>query len=323
MTTTAAPLPLHDLAPEAGDLLAECVAGLRQRPKLLPCKFFYDRRGSALFDAICELPEYYPTRTELAIMRAHVRDIVAQLGPRVLLIELGSGSSVKTRALLDHLHAPAGYVPMDISREHLWQAATRIAEAYPALPVMPVCADYLRPLELPPPARPMDARRVAYFPGSTIGNFHAPAARDFLGRIADLVGPGGGLLIGVDLAKPPDVLLPAYDDAQGVTAAFNRNLLHRINREAGGDFEVDRFAHRAVWNEPMSRVEMHLVAEAEQRVTLGGEPFDFAAGEAIRTECSYKRTLQGFADLAGDRFDVARVWTDARGWFSVQYLVAR
>ncbi|MEX0652501.1 MAG: L-histidine N(alpha)-methyltransferase [Phycisphaeraceae bacterium] len=313
---------LLDLEPKAGDMLGQCVAALKQSPRQLPCKFFYDRRGSQLFDRICELPEYYPTRTELAILRDHAGDMAARLGPRCLLIELGSGSSTKVRRLLDAMDDPAGYVPTDISRRHLLDAARRIADAYPGLDVRPVCVDYSEPFDPPTPSAPVH-RRVAYFPGSTIGNLHPDQARAFLARLAQMVRPGGGLLIGVDMRKESRVLERAYNDGQGVTAAFNLNLLHRINREAAGDFDVDAFAHRAVWNEAMSRIEMHLVARRDVRVMLAGETFAFAAGESIRTECSYKHTLAGFAALAAGAFEVVEVWTDPKQWFSVQYLEAR
>ncbi len=254
----------------------------------------------------------------MAIMRDAGDEIAATLGPRCLVVELGSGSSLKTRILLDHLEDPVAYVPVDISREHLLASAERLAEAYPDLEVLPVCADYHQPLRLPMPTR-TPRRRVVYFPGSTIGNFHPEVARPFLRRVAELVGPGGGLLIGVDLRKSPDVLVPAYNDARGVTAAFNLNLLHRLNRELDADFDTGRFEHRAVWNDDAGRVEMHLVATADQRVRVNGQAFELAAGESIRTECSYKHTLEGFAALA-DAFTVERVWTDPDRLFSVQWL---
>jgi len=311
---------LIDLEPAPEDLEAEAIRGLGGEPKTLPCKLFYDKRGSELFEAICRVPEYYPTRTEIGILRRHLREIAEAIGPRAQLVELGSGSSTKTKILLDALVDPVAYAPIDISREHLWEAAERIHRAYPDLEVQAVCADYLDSFRVPEPQR-RPQRRVVFFPGSTIGNFHAPDARRFLGRICDLVGPGGGLLIGADLRKPADVLLAAYDDAQGVTAQFNLNLLHRLNREANADFAVDQFEHRSVWNDALGRVEMHLVSRIDQRVTLDGHVFDFAAGESIRTECAYKYRLAEFAEIA-DRFEVRRVWTDERRWFSVQYLVA-
>lgn len=314
-------LELLDLEPRTDDLLAEVLAGLNEEPKLLPCKFFYDKRGSELFDAICELPEYYPTRTEMAIMADHVADMAAMIGPEALVIELGSGSSVKTHQLLDALDRPTGYVPIDISREHLLESAHRINAAFPGVEVLPVCADYLQDFDVPEPRRE-PRRRVVYFPGSTIGNFHRPEARRFLRRIAELAGPGGMLLIGVDLRKQRDVLIPAYDDAQGVTAEFNLNLLRRINRETDADFDLGAYEHRAVWDDEESRIEMHLVARSDQIVRLGGRMFTLGRGESIRTECSYKHTLAGFARLASG-FAVDRVWTDGDARFSVQLLTVK
>jgi dimethylhistidine N-methyltransferase len=312
---------LIDLEPAPADLAAEALRGLGGAPKTLPCKLLYDKRGSELFEAICRVPEYYPTRTEIGILRRHLREIAEAIGPRAQLIELGSGSSTKTQILLDALVDPIAYAPIDISREHLWESAERIHRAYPGLEVQAICADYLESFRVPEPQRRPE-RRVVFFPGSTIGNFHEPDARRFLGRISELVGPGGGLLIGADLRKPEDVLVAAYDDAQGVTAEFNLNLLHRLNREANADFAVDHFEHRSVWNDALGRVEMHLVSRIDQRVALDGHVFDFHAGESIRTECAYKYGLAQFAKLA-ERFEVRRVWLDERRWFSVQYLVAK
>ena len=325
MTTTATSigtgLELFDCEPTPNDLMVEVIAGLGERPKSLPCKFFYDQRGSGLFDLICQLPEYYLTRTEMRIMQNHLDAVTGRLGPRCLLIEFGSGSSLKTRTLLEKLEDPAAYVPIDISRDHLEATSRRLDEAYPDLEVLPLCADFLRDYPLPKPTR-KPARRIVYFPGSTIGNFHAPQARAFLRRIADLCGPRGGLLIGVDLRKSPDILLPAYDDARGITAEFNLNLLRRINREADGNFQLDQFEHCVLWNDRMSRVEMHLRSRRDQRVCVGRHEFAICCGETIRTECSYKYTLDAFAALADD-FVVDGVWIDEHRLFSVQYLVVR
>lgn len=317
---------------------AEVLEGLRRDPPRIPPKFLYDDRGSALFDEICELPEYYPTRTELAITRARAPEIAELCGPDALVVEYGSGSSVKTRLLLDALESPAAYVPIDISRDHLLAAARRLAAAYPELEILPVCADYTRELRIPAPRRPA-GRRVAYFPGSTIGNFLPTAARAFLTRIARTLGQGGGLVIGVDLVKDRATLEAAYDDAAGVTAAFNRNLLTRINRELDADFDLDAFAHRALFRElpgpgvpdgdslgvlGRGRIEMWLVCQRDQEVRVAGERFRFRPGEAILTEYSYKYALEAFAELAGEAgLDVVRAWTDPEQRFSVQYLVAR
>ena len=316
-------IALHDYAPATDTFREEVVAGLRGRPKSIPPKFFYDVRGSQLFDAITELDAYYPTRTEQAIMQTHGDAIADRIGQRALLVEYGSGSSLKTRLLLEHLDDPAGYVPIDISGEHLLQSAQRLAERFPTLTILPVAADYTTDFPLPEPEEPY-SHAVAYFPGSTIGNFTPADALAFLHRIARLVGSGGGLLIGVDLQKDAAVLERAYNDPEGVTAAFNLNLLERINRELGGTFDVDAFEHRAVYNADEGRIEMHLVSRTEQSAGLAGGPtFSFEAGEPIVTEYSYKYTLDGFAELAADAgFAVDDVWTDDRAYFSVQYLRA-
>ena len=314
---------LQDAAPPRQQFLHDVLAGLRSRPKRLPSKYFYDRRGSQLFDRICELEEYYLTRTELAIMRAHADEMAGALGERCVLIEYGSGSSRKTRILLDHLTEPAAYVPVDISREHLFRAAARLARKYPALAVHPVCADFTAPFDLPS----LDCGcgpRIVYFPGSTIGNFDPRETVELLGRIADLVGLGGGLLIGADLRKPVSILEPAYNDAQGVTAQFNLNLLARINRELGAEFRLDRFRHHAFFNDAESRIEMHLISTADQSVRIDGAVIDFRRGESIHTENSYKYSLDHFRALAAEAgFRVERVWTDPDALFSVQYLSVR
>jgi dimethylhistidine N-methyltransferase len=318
--STRRALPVCDLGPAAPDFTREALAGLRRTPKELPCKYFYDENGSRLFDRICELEEYYPTRTELGILESHAAEMADALGPRCLLIEYGSGSSLKTRLLLKRLDRPAAYMPVDISREHLQRSADRLARLFPCLDVQPVCADFTVPMSLPR-TRLSPTRRVVYFPGSTIGNFSPDEAESLLCGIAELCGPGGGLLIGVDLKKDRRILEPAYNDALGVTAAFNRNLLVRMNRELGCDFAVERFGHHAFYDEAHGRIEMHLVAETEQGVHVGGETVHIAAGESIRTECSYKWDLKGFAVLAGAAgLKVERVWTDPRRLFSVQYL---
>lgn len=322
MDESAGAHDLHDFAPEREVFLADTLRGLRQPRKELPCKYFYDARGSALFDRICGLPEYYPTRTELAIMDADADAMGAALGPRCLLVEYGSGSSAKTHVLLDHLEDPAACVVVDISREHLLRAAEELAKAHPRIPVVPVCADFTRPFEVPEPPRPA-RRRAVYFPGSTIGNFTPRGAVELMRGMRRVAGDGGGLLIGVDLKKDPAVLERAYDDAEGVTAAFNKNLLARMNRELGADFDLTAFDHRAVWNEEAGRVEMHLVSRLAQTAHVGGEAVRFAAGEAVCTEHSHKYTLPGFAALAERAgFRVESVWTDPDDLFSVQWLAS-
>jgi L-histidine Nalpha-methyltransferase len=311
---------IRNLGPDASQFRDDAWIGLASPRKTLPCKYFYDARGSALFERICDLPEYYPTRTELAILEAHADEMAACLGPRCLLIELGSGSSRKTRLLLDRLHEPAGYVPIDISSAARAGSLRVLAKAYPSLEVLPVCADYGDSLELPHP-RVEPARRAVFFPGSTIGNFTPPDAQRFLARMARMAQSDGGILIGADLRKAPALLEAAYDDAAGVTAAFDLNLLVRLNDEVGADFALDRFQHRAVWNEEAGRVEMHLVSTVDQDVRVAGRRFRFAAGESIHTENSYKYSLDGFAKLAeAAGLAVRQVWTDERRWFSVQWL---
>lgn len=318
----ATPLDLRDHLPERERFLSDVLDGLGSRPKTLPCKYFYDERGSALFDRICALDEYYPTRTEIGILRRHAGAMAAAIGPGCLLVEYGSGSSTKTSLLLKWLDSPVAYVPVDISREHLLRSAAALAVRHRGLRVAPVCADFTRRFALP---RIEGARRVVgYFPGSTIGNFTPPEARKFLSDIAERCGPGGALLIGVDLQKPREILEPAYDDALGVTAEFNRNLLRRVNVELGGDFDFAAFDHRAWWNAPFGRVEMHLVSRHEQVLHLAGHRIPFARGETIHTENSHKYTLQGFAALAASAgFAVEEVWTDDGDLFSVQLLRVR
>ena len=304
----------------AEDLLGEVLEGLSLPRKHLPCKLFYDERGSRLFDRICELDEYYLTRTELAIMRRHAAEMARRIGPQARLVEFGSGSSVKIRLLLDHLKHPAGYLPIDISTRHLLAAAESIARDYPDLAVQPIAADYTQPFELP--ALPPHAlRSVAYFPGSTIGNLDRGQAVAFLRRTAALVGARGGLLVGADLVKDKAVLERAYNDAAGVTAEFNLNLLRAINRAFGASFALDGFSHEAVYDDAESRIEMHLISRRDQTVRVGEHRFELREGEPIVTEYSHKYTLPAFAQLAEDgEMRVMRVWTDPERMFSVQYL---
>lgn len=316
-TQPAEELALVDLEPATDRFLGEVLDGLSRASKALPTAFLYDQRGSQLFDAICELPEYYPTRTELRIMRAHIDEMSEEIGPRALLVEWGSGSSLKTRLLLKHLVDPVGYVPVDISRDHLQASAEALAARFPGLEVLPVCADFTRPFDVPAPAH-TPRRRVLYFPGSTIGNFRPATAARLMHQMADEVGPGGGLLIGVDLRKDPERLQAAYDDAQGVTAQFNLNLLHRINRELGADFDVSSFRHEASYDRFEGRIEMRLVSLRPQTVKIGSRSFAFAEGERIHTEYSHKYTIEGFAELAGHAgFRRRHVWTDPERLFSV------
>ena len=306
----------------SAETLAEVHAGLGSSPKRLPCKLFYDAVGSKLFEEITLLPEYYPTRTELAILNANGREMAARIGPRALIVEFGSGASRKTRALLDALEAPLAYVPIDISSEMLLSSARALGEAYPGLDVRPVVGDYMHPLDLPLSVEERQRGATVFFPGSTIGNFEQDEAVLFLRRVRRACGEAVRLLIGVDVPKDPATLTAAYDDAAGVTARFNRNVLRVINREFGGRFPLDGFRHRAIWNAGLSRIEMHLVSEREQRIAVGQRAYSFAAGEPIVTEHCYKYRPEAFAELAESAgFTVAQVWLDEPATFSVQLLV--
>jgi dimethylhistidine N-methyltransferase len=308
-----------DREPASSDFLAEVIAGLSQQPRTLPCKFFYDERGAALFQKICEVPEYYVTRTELQILRLHGAAIAAELGARIELIGLGTGAGTKTRILLEELKDPAVYIPIDISKEQLQKSTIRFREIFPQLEILPVCADYLEPFELPLPRRP-SSRSVVYFPGSTIGNFEPRGAREFLHRLVELCGSGGGLLIGVDLQKDRHVIESAYNDAAGVTAEFNLNLLTRVNRELGADFDLKHWKHRAIYNPTDGRIEMHLISDADQTVHIQDRPFHFRADEKIISENSYKYTPDGFIAVAREAgFEFVRMWTDDARLFGVFY----
>ena len=297
----------------------EVLAGLRKTPKELSPVWFYDETGSNLFERICELPEYYLTRTELGIMREHAAEIAADIGPRAAIIEFGSGSSLKTRLLLDQLDDPCAYVPVDISREQLLDAAGTLARDYPALRIVPICADFTRPFEIPQPVLSA-SRRVIYFPGSTLGNFEMQSARELLVAMRTLA-QGGLILVGIDLKKDPKLLERAYDDAAGVTAQFNLNALRHVNRELHANFDIKAFQHQAVWKEELSRIEMHLVSRHHQSVEIAGEHVDFARGEHLRTECCHKYTVESFSELARSaNLQVARVWTDANALFGVVLL---
>ncbi|MGH2620433.1 MAG: L-histidine N(alpha)-methyltransferase [Anaerolineales bacterium] len=326
MRAPAAPslasIQLEEIGPQLDDLRDEVLRGLAKPAKELPCKLFYDERGSALFDQICELDEYYLTRTETAIMQQNAAEIAALIGERCVLIEYGSGSSSKIRILLDHLHEPLSYVPIDLAKEMLLRSATAIAAAYPQLRVLPISADYTQSMA-PPSIAETNGRRVAFFPGSTIGNFHLHDAEGFLQRVRDLVGREGGLLIGVDLKKDPGLLQSAYNDSAGFTAEFNRNILAHINSRFGSDFRLDQFRHRADYDERLGRIEMYLISLADQVVRFDGIQLPLRAGEAILTEVSYKYDLDQFAALAGRAgFQVKRVWSDPDQLFSVQFLAA-
>jgi dimethylhistidine N-methyltransferase len=297
--------------------LHDVLAGLQTIPKSLPCKYFYDSRGSELFDQICRLDEYYLTRCELALMDQFAPEMGAQIGPGTMLVEYGSGSSVKTRYLLDGLPDPVAYVPVDISGEHLHATARELAHDYPRIEVLPVCADFTQDFALPRSQRAATHSAV-YFPGSTIGNFLPARAAELLCRISRMCGTGGGLLIGIDLKKDVSTIEAAYNDRLGVTAEFNLNVLRRINHELGADFDLDQFFHRAHYNDERGRVEMHLVSRRAQQVTLGSDTIEFEAGETICTEYSHKYTVDEFAALAaGAGLTLRREWIDKLGRFAV------
>lgn len=300
-------------------LREEVLRGLRATPRRIECKLFYDLEGSRLFESICEQPEYYLTRCEVEILEQQGAAIASVLGPGVTLVELGSGSSTKTRLLLDALDSPAGYVPIDISGEFLEESAADLRRAYPRLPIAPVVADFTAAMpavaELDVPAE----RVVTFFSGSSIGNFDPDAAAALMRSAAALGGAEGCLLIAADLRKDPKVLEAAYDDAAGVTAAFNLNVLGRLNRDIGANFDVGEFEHRAVWNPAASRIEMHIVSRGQQRVQVGGVSLELAAGEAIVSEHCYKYTIDGFAEI-GRMAGLQReaLWTDSGDRYSLQ-----
>ena len=307
-----------DLAPEPDDFLSEVLKGLREKPKTLPCKFFYDEIGSKLFDQICDLPEYYPTRTEVALLETTSPEIARCVGRNAYIIEYGCGSVRKIRPLLDALDSPVAYVAVDISREHLIASAETLAQDYPDVEVHAVCADFTKPFTVKAHA---DARRVGFFPGSTIGNFRRDDAERFLENAAGFLGSGGAMVIGIDLKKDEKILKAAYNDAQGVTAAFNMNLLDRINRELDADFDLSKFRHEAHYNEEAGRVEMHLYSVEDQVVHVNGRRFDFAGGESIHTENSHKYSVDDFREMARRAgFSPEQVWVDSEKLFSIHYL---
>jgi dimethylhistidine N-methyltransferase len=309
------------ILPPTSDLLSDVIAGLSSDPRALPCKYFYDERGAALFQKICELPEYYITRTEIDILDRNRTEIASQIGPSVELIGLGTGAGTKTRILIEALEKPAAYIPVDISEKQLRKSTARFQKIFPNLEILPVCADYLQPVLLPSP-RHKAARNVVYFPGSTIGNFEPNEALEFLRRIANVAGRGGGLLIGVDLQKDQNVIEAAYNDKTGVTVEFNLNLLAHINRELGANFNLGRWQHRAIYNSEAGRIEMYLISATDQTVHIGDREFRFRAGEKILTEHSYKHTPEGFIALARQAgFDFVKLCTDDARLFGVFYFV--
>lgn len=297
----------------------EIVIGMKSTPKSLPSKYFYDERGSELFDEITRLPEYYPTRTERKILTHRIDEIGKALGPEVELIEPGSGSSEKTRILLKHLKTIRCYVPIDISGAYLFKVADKLREEFPDIDIEPLTTDYTRPFILPE-THPT-ARKVVFFPGSTIGNFKTTTIQRFFTVISNIIGPKGAVLIGVDLKKDREVLEAAYNDAAGITAAFNKNMLTHLNRKLGSDFDPENYTHNAVWVEEESRIEMRLIAQKNHLIHIDNEVFELQEGEYIHTENSHKYSLDEFAALVAPWFRVARVWTDEQQLFSLQYLI--
>ena len=299
------------------DLYHDVIKGLTKEQKYLSSKYFYDEKGSDLFEQICELDEYYPTDSEVSIMRFDIDEITNYLGEQIQLIELGSGSSMKTRQLLDYCRNLDMYVPVDISEIFLNETANRLRADYPDLNIHPVAADYTSPFDIP--ESDTARKRVVYFPGSTIGNFTRRRASAFLETVAEILSPGDGLLIGVDLKKEISVLEAAYNDSKGITAEFNKNILTRINRELGADFDLEQFRHRAFYNATEGRIEMHLESLSNQAVQVNGTRVLFDEGETIHTENSHKYTVEEFEEIAGDQYERLKTWTDERGYFSVHY----
>ncbi|MBF0383870.1 MAG: L-histidine N(alpha)-methyltransferase [Magnetococcales bacterium] len=317
-SVTPPAIGFDDFHPTQDSLLQEVLKGLAKEQKTIPPKFFYDANGSKLFDEITQLTEYYPTRTEIELIKTHRQEMARYIGSSIELIELGSGSSLKVQLLLEGLK-PSIYIPVDISREHLLESCQRLAEYFPEIYIHAVCADYSSKLELPDLSN--GNRKVVFFPGSSIGNFEPQAAANLLENVATLVGQGGGLLIGVDLQKDHAVLNSAYNDGKGVTAAFNLNLLNRINSETGADFNLDKFSHKAFYNSQEERIEMHLVSNKEQQINVNGSNFKFCKGESIHTENSYKYSVQSFQKLAASvGFKPVKTWVDPQSYFSIHYL---
>lgn len=311
-----------DYEPPTDDFLSDVLEGLGASPKTISPKYFYDQKGSALFDEICRTPEYYVTRTELALLD-EIGDEVAELtGTGAIVVEWGSGSSWKIRKLLDALDHPAEYIAIDISREHLLAAAADIAKDYPEVKVGAICADFLEHISLPDKAVVGTGRRLGFLPGSTIGNFEPETAARILRRVAEVVGSGGALLIGADLQKDEDRLLAAYDDAGGMTAAFNLNLLDRMKTELGAKLERDAFTHHVRYCREKHRIEMHLKAVRDTVIEVEGQRFPFTEGETIHSENSHKFTVESFHAVAAQAGFVAKkVWTDPEKLFSLHYLV--
>lgn len=316
-------IPLHDLHPKPADMLAEVLTGLASNPKTLPCKYFYDERGSLLFDQICELDEYYPTRTETMILREYGRAIAERVGPSALVIELGNGNSRKTRLLLHALDSPSEYVPIDISKEHLRSSAADISDLFPELSLWPICADFTQKITLPPQVQ-SQGEPLIFFPGSTIGNFDPAQRALLLSQLRTLTHPNGGfLLVGIDILKDRKILEAAYNDQRGVTAQFNLNLLRRINNDLKANFVLNQFEHFAILDESHGRIEMHLRSTSDQEIILGERHFSLRRGETICTEHSYKFEPERFVETAAQcGWQLENEFTDAHGLFSLLLLRA-
>lgn len=311
---------LIDLEPKTNSMLTDVLMGLSSTPKCISPKYLYDKRGSEIFEEICLLDEYYPTRAETEILTTHAREITQLIGPGAMVIEPGSGSGEKIRYLLKHLKRPAGYVPLEISKDILLRMSEELHSEFANLPVHPICADFMEEMELPDLVDAHTGKKVVFFPGSTIGNLAPSEALGFLKKISKLVGHGGGLLIGVDMKKDKTILERAYDDAKGVTAAFNLNLLVRMNRELDAKFEVSNFEHVARYDEKLGRIEMHLRSKIPQMVQVNESMFRFNEGETIHTENSYKYSVDEFCDLAGKaKFQLRQTWQDKHQQFCVYY----
>ncbi|HQV72571.1 MAG: L-histidine N(alpha)-methyltransferase [Dokdonella sp.] len=312
--------PADAAARASAEFRADVLHGLAQTPKRIPSKYFYDARGSQLFEEICAQPEYYLTRTELAILEENAAAIASAIGPRALLVEYGSGAGIKTRLLLDALDQPVGYVPVEISRSALDASIENLSEEFPEVDMLPVSADFTRPVDLPAPDQAA-RRTVVFFPGSTLGNFEQREAIGLLRTMAIEMGRQGAALVGIDLQKDPAILEAAYNDAAGVTREFTLNLLTRINRELQADFQLHEFEHGARYNAQAGRIETHVVSRIDQVVAIGAHRFAFAAGEAMLVEYSCKYAPEDFAAMAARAgLRVVRSWSDSRRWFAVQML---
>lgn len=314
---------MEDLSSVDASLMhEEVLEGLSKPQKQLPSKYFYDEKGSDLFEQITRLDEYYPTDCEKEILQSNINDIAKIIGEDVMLIELGSGSSYKTRFLLEELSDLSTYIPVDISEEFLLKTVNQLRLEYPKISIIPVFADYTSQFELPV-TKDSKQKQVVFFPGSTIGNFDSSEVQDFLENIAGITADDSEMLIGVDLKKDPEVLEEAYNDRQGITAQFNKNMLSHINRQLNANFDIEKFRHEAFYNEDAGRIEMHLISSQKQSVIIDGQKISFAEGESIHTENSYKYSLEEFEELVADWYAVDKVWTDEKDYFSLQYLIKK